>query len=177
MKETALSSLNLSPLITTNSTKFLVPFILDDKNSVNAYGFVNAYIEDVNRPWLEDKIFLVYKTGETLNLIRDKLQENIHFHSSYWIHVNNEYYDVFVFNHPVWFKGQVSTIKNNSAAFLDTSSKMRITDFWNKNEYNVYQLLHNEYNFTNDKLGVTNDRICEQNIVSNGIEHILGIAS
>lgn len=172
-----LSNLTFSPLKINNTTRLLVPFIIQDKSlvSTESTDFFNAFIGDVNRPWLEDKVFLVYKSGGTLNLIRQKLEDNIYFHSYYWISMDGEYYNVFVFNIPTEYIKQTRIIRDGNATLLDVSTRMKITNFWNKNEYNIYNLLNSKY-VNNRRLLVEDDLIKEEDLVIDDIQQWLSAA-
>lgn len=178
MKETALKNLRFTPLIQTNSTKFVVPLVLNTKSLLNKtkYQFFNAYIGDVNRPWLEDKLLLVYKTNSNINEIREKVKTNIYFYSDYWIAINGEYYDVFAFNIPFCYKKDFQIIKDGNVTSLCVSTKKKITDFWSSNEYKVYQLLNCYYINSNTSFDIKNDLIKEEDIVPSMMDTLLGVA-
>lgn len=177
MKKVALKNLSFTPLIRTNSTKFIVPLVFKDKTILSRkYEFFNAYVGDVNRPWLEDKLLLVYKTNNNINEIREKAKSNIYFYSDYWIAINGEYYDVFAFNIPFCYKKQFSIIKDGNVTLLDVSTKKKITDFWSSNEHEIYRLLNGFYVNSNNKLTIDNDLIKEEDIVPSMMDTLLGVA-
>ena len=44
------------------TTEYILPFLFNDKTFFNKeYGFVNAYVNDINRPYLEDKIIILFR--------------------------------------------------------------------------------------------------------------------
>ena len=70
--------MNLMELRNLNDVStYILPLIDDsitlDDISINS-GFINAYTEDINRPYLEDKVFLLYdskvNTAESMNRFR-----------------------------------------------------------------------------------------------------------
>lgn len=178
MRTLALKNLSFTPLVRTNSTKFVVPLVLKDRALIDRtrYEFFNAYIGDINRPWLEDKVFLVYKTNNNINEVRKKLYTNIYFYSDYWIVINGEYYDVFVFNIPFCYKKDLNIIKDGNVTSLNVSTKKVITDFWGRNEYSIYTSLNRFYINSNNELSVDNDLIKEEDIVPSMMDTMLGIA-
>lgn len=178
MKEMALNSLTFNSLIATKSTKFLLPFILSSKSYISKRdtNFVNAYIGDVNRPWLEDKIFLVYKAPLTLNSVRKGLEQNKYFYSNYWITINSESYEVYTFNIPFEYKKVINLIKDGYVTSIDVSSKKKILDFWSRNEYSIYSELYKDNLSLLDQQDLYNDLIKEEDIVLSPLEEMLMVA-
>lgn len=106
----------------------LDPSITKDDLSEEA-GFVDAYLYDINRPSLDDNVFLMYKayTDDKKAVAREeKFKESPYVRSKTFIHINDVCYIIYTFNiltKDIRFlkKGlPVSTIKNNS----------RIISFW-----------------------------------------------
>lgn len=151
----------------TNSTKLLVPFTEVDVNLLDKdkYNFWNAYSGDINRPWLEDKIFLVYKAAGTLNLIRKRLYDNPNYHSSYWIMIDGESYDVLVFNPNPLYTRQVGWIKDDKAALINADAKQVITAYWGSRLVGLVSILSNPLVDRQRRCKVSNDIIKEEDTV------------
>lgn len=169
-----LSKLTFNELSVTNTTKFILPFILPSNTYINKaqYDFINAYVGDINRPWLEDKVLLVYKYSDKALLAKSVLTQNSYYYDSYWITINNESYEVLVFNIPPIYKNVTSLIKAGYVTSIDVSSKKKITDFWRRNEYNVYYEVHNIKLQTKMK-ELTYELIIEEDLTESGIESFL----
>lgn len=114
--------------------KLIVP-LLDD-NIVHddiSYesGFVNAYIDDINRPYLEDFIFLLYdssfNTIESLNRFL-KFRQLDTLHSMRYIKINKQHYTVYVFS-KVNNKAVINNIIQGSAT-TPATAKLDIYNFW-----------------------------------------------
>lgn len=91
-------------------------------------GFVGAYFEDINRPYLTDHMFLMYDDavkGENVAKRFYKMKKLNSCHSSRIVRINDKPYTVYVFTIN-------KTIKNlrEGNILLSVKQKERILDFW-----------------------------------------------
>ena len=91
-------------------------------------GFVDAYFEDKNRPYLTDHVFLMYDDnvkGEGVAKRFNKLGKLDSCYGTNIVRINGKFYTVYVFTID-------RTIKNLRAGniLLSVSQKQRILDFW-----------------------------------------------
>lgn len=86
-----------------NVLKLIIP-ILDDifelKDFSEESGFIDAYLENINKPYLDNHIFLLYDgnldTAEKLE--RDcKIRKSKYLYSRETIRINNKYYLLYTF--------------------------------------------------------------------------------
>lgn len=115
---------------TTRTAKYIMPLLFDDNTIVDSdYGFINAFIGDINKPWLEDKIFLVYNRDEKFRL--DIIfKNNPNFFDKYWIVVEGEVFTVYVFNLPHGLKIPIDIIKKGKPSKISIDLKAKIIKFW-----------------------------------------------
>lgn len=91
-------------------------------------GFVDAYFEDKNRPYLTDHVFLMYDDnvkGENVAKRFNKLSKLNSCYGTTIVRINDKFYTVYIFTID-------RTIKNLRAGniLLSVSQKQRILDFW-----------------------------------------------
>jgi len=119
----------------TDATTFIMP-LLFDKNDwfisvYNNSGFVNAYLEDINRPYLCNHLFLVYEscalTGERIN---DILTDNVYYYSKYYITIDDTHYTIYAFIRPMNYDKIIKTIIDGERYNLDDNTKAKITSYW-----------------------------------------------
>ena len=103
--------MNLMELRNLNDVStYILPLIDDsitlDDISINS-GFINAYTEDINRPYLEDKVFLLYdskvNTAESMNRFR-KFRDLDTLYNMKYIQINKHPYTVYCFSNPTYKK-------------------------------------------------------------------------
>lgn len=115
-------SIYILPLLDSNIT-------LDDISSNS--GFINAYTEDINRPYLEDKVFLLYdskaNTVESMNRFR-KFKCLDTLYNIKYIQINKHPYTVYCFNNLSYKKDINSLISIGKTSTIDASTE--ILNFW-----------------------------------------------
>lgn len=136
------------------------------------YDFVNAFIGDVNRPWLEDKILLMYRCSPNSMSIDNIFQNNKYYYGSYWLTIKGESYVIYIFNIPFKYRIQIQLIKEGYVSSLDVSSKRIITNFWKNNEHNTYYEVHGLKN-TSDQKELTYELIIEEDYIRSPIDSFL----
>lgn len=113
---------------------FITP-LLNDKLTVKDLtvesGFINAYTSDINRPYLEDKIFLLYdsqiNTKESLERFC-KFKNLDTLHNIKYITINKHHYTVYCFSNPKYKKEINNLISIGKTNNLDTN--LKIYNFW-----------------------------------------------
>lgn len=113
---------------------FIVP-LLDDNITQSDLseesGFVNAYTNDINRPYLYDNIFLMYKSSantiESMNRFK-KFKQLDTIHNTIYITINGEHYIVYTFQ-KVKNRLDVKNLLIGSKC-IDLNSKLYISNFW-----------------------------------------------
>ena len=128
--------MNLMELKNLNDVStYILPLIDDsitlDDISINS-GFINAYTEDINRPYLEDKVFLLYdskvNTVESMNRFR-KFRDLDTLYNMKYIQINKHPYTVYCFSNPTYKKDISSLISIGKT--ITTDASVKILKFWN----------------------------------------------
>lgn len=113
---------------------YIVPLIDDNITltdlSVES-GFVNAYTEDIDRPYLEDKVFLLYdssvNTKESLARSKKFSQLDTIHHKKY-LKINKKHYTLYCFN-LVKYKRDILSLRSVGKAERPEAS-LEINRFW-----------------------------------------------
>ena len=95
MKPMELKNYNLT-------TKLIIPLLDDNillEDVSEESGFVNAYTDDINKPFYDNHIFLLYKSVDTIESLRrfQKFNKLTTIHNIRYITINNEHYIVYTF--------------------------------------------------------------------------------
>lgn len=143
------SKIYLNPTNRTITTSFILPLMFDNKDILfSKYGFVNAFLEDINRPWLDNHIFILYKTCSISSSIEDDMKKNKYYYDTYQIVIDNQFYNEYVFIIPPEIKITVDSFKQFSYNVLSAENKMKILKFWNCFDFeHIYKLLHDDNEF------------------------------
>jgi hypothetical protein len=124
-------------------SKFIAPLIDDNINEADLSadsGFIDAYTEDINRPYLEDKVFLLYKVTNTKQSLDTylKLSKLDCLYNIRPIVVDGEHYRIYTF---VALNKDIKQLKQG-CMFKDCKSRVRILDFWsNKSDDLIKRVL------------------------------------
>lgn len=111
--------------------KIIIPLInseLSMKDFKDSTGFVGAYTEDTDRPYLDNHVFLMFKWNKDVPNGVDvfyKFRELNSFHSYKVRYINNEPYIVYTFTS----NRDINHLKRGGN-FIGESSKQRILQFW-----------------------------------------------
>jgi hypothetical protein len=119
----------------------LDPDITKDDISEEA-GFVDGYLYDINRPDLDDNIFLMYKTDtNNVKAVRreEKFKNSQYIKNKRFIKINNVYYIIYCF---VILNNDIRLIKQG-LSLSSISSSFNILSFWNGRDLTVNRaILH-----------------------------------
>lgn len=111
-------------------TDFLVPMLLEKDILSNSY--INCYYYDVNYPYIEDKIILVYnsdiKDEHYLN-IYNRLTNNSNFYNHY-TYFDNGNKEKFVFTIPPNLKRDYKLIIEGKYSQISETYKQQILSYW-----------------------------------------------
>lgn len=143
------SKIYLNPTNRTITTSFILPFIFEKKDVLfNKYGFINAFLEDINKPWLNNHIFILYESSSISSSIENDMKKNKYYYDTYQIVIDNHFYDEYVFIIPPEIKITVDSFKQFSYNVLSADKKIKILKFWNCFDFeHIYKLLHNDNEF------------------------------
>lgn len=121
----------LNPVNKTITTSFILPFIFEKKDILfHKYGFVNAFLEDINKPWLDNHIFILFKTCSISSSIENELKSNKYYYDTKQIVIDNISYDEYIFTIPTEYKKVINSFKTFSYDVLTTEDKIKILKFW-----------------------------------------------
>lgn len=123
------------------ATFFLLPLI-DSTTSFSDYtkaGFINLYTDDINRPYINDKIFLVFNSAKlrSSNLF-SQLKSNSLFYNDYSIRVKGEWCAVLVFIKPINHKYEISVMQK-TPQLITYTTKITILNYW---QLDINSLMH-----------------------------------
>lgn len=116
----------------TLSTRYILPFLFTDKKYfTDKYSFINAYIQDINRPYLEDKIFIVFEYDpKVYSEINNEMTSNSYYFTKYDLHMNNKYYIEYVFVIPPKYNITIKNIIDGKFNYISAECKINIISFW-----------------------------------------------
>lgn len=119
---------------TTITTVFLLPFIFRDKTILSKKnGFINAFIGDINRPYMYDKVCVVFLTSIPKKVICS-LENNKYFYNSYYLAISNVHYKVFTYIIPKELDDVKYCIEHDCfpfRSFKPFEYRIKILKFWN----------------------------------------------
>lgn len=114
-------------------TDFLLPMLFDNKNEICTNSYENCYFYDLNFPYVEDKIILVYNSDINENnytKLYKSLIKNKNFHSFYTFY-DNANKEKFVFTIPPNLKRDYNLILKGQYSKISETYKQKILSFWN----------------------------------------------
>ena len=116
----------------TLTTRYILPFIFDsDALFTDKYSFVNAYVEDINRPYIENTIMVLFEYNtEVYDKVDKELKGNKYYYGRNEVHINDVFYLEYMFVIPPEFKSTINVIKDGKAYCLPYDTKLRILNFW-----------------------------------------------
>lgn len=120
----------------TLTTRYILPFIFTSSELFSdKYSFVNAYVGDINRPFLDNHIIVLFKYNiKVFNNIDKEIKENPYFCCKYDVFINNEFYLEYVFIIPPEYKYVIKSIINGYFHSIDENHKLHIMSFWNNKD-------------------------------------------
>ena len=133
----------------SKTDKLIIPLLdenitLDDISA--EAGFIGIYSEDINRPYLDNHIFLLYDLANTTTkaYVRDKkLRSSKYLYGVYNVKIIGNEFVMYVFN---IVSNTIKNIKRNAFVFTD-KEKMRIFTFWNFTDSDINSFLLNPLYF------------------------------
>lgn len=130
------------------NTKLALPLIddnlLKDDLSEKA-GFVDAFTQDINRPFLNNHLFLMYSYNNTKESVTRycKFLKLPTLYKYYHVKIDKIMYIVYCFiKHPER-KKDINNILKGSQYFISNSSKFNISSFYT--EYDITLCLYNQH--------------------------------
>ena len=121
----------------TLTTRYILPFLFENSSIFNdEHNFVNAYVADINRPYIENSIFVVFEYNpKVYDTIDGIMTTNNYFYDKQDIFIDNTYYVEYIFLIPFKYKDAISLIKKGSAFVLPFDKKEKILNFWGNINY------------------------------------------
>lgn len=123
--------------------KLIIP-LLDENITLDDIspeaGFVNIYSEDINRPYLDNHIFLLYDLTNTTTkayVRNQKLRSSKSLYDVYNINISGNEFILYAFTIT---STTIKNIKRNAFIFSD-KEKMRIFSFWNFTDSDINAFL------------------------------------
>lgn len=98
-------------------------------------GFVDIYTADINRPYLTNHVFLLYKRNMNPKFlsIRKKLEKFDNFHSKRNMKIKDELYVLYCFT----INKNIDLVRKNALLGLLKDSKEQICKFWNFTDVDI----------------------------------------
>lgn len=113
----------------SNILKTIIPLIDDNisKEDINeSEGFINAYTEDINRPYLDCHVFLMYNWDDIKSVrVFYKFRNLSSFYGYKIIYIKGKPYIVYTFVS----NSLINRLKRGTAILRDVN-KLRILQFW-----------------------------------------------
>lgn len=123
----------MNPLLIRDITKtaiFIMPLFLGKSVNYKAIvdkDFVNAYIADLNKPELDDKLLIVYKRNRQIDFGEKLLTDYVY-------KKDNKTYKVFVIEEDDDYTEDVLKVMASEYSKLSEEAKDTILKFWNQGE-------------------------------------------
>ena len=124
------------------TTKLIIP-LLDDNITLEDVseksGFIGAYNYDINRPYLENHIFLMYKSIDTIECLNryQKFNKLDTIYNKTYITIKGEHYIVYTF---VKTNNEINKILKCGQCFNPKNS-LKINNFWKNIDNDMFQRL------------------------------------
>lgn len=118
-----------------NTSIYIVPLLDDNltwKDLTVESGYVNAFTTDKNRPYFEDKVFLVYRSDCNTSEALERYLKFNHLntiHNTKYITINNIHYTVYCFNR-TQYKKDIDNLQLNGKV-KNINAALEINRFWN----------------------------------------------
>lgn len=138
----------------TLTTRYILPFIFESSELFqDKYKFINAYVEDINRPFLDNHILLIFEYDSKINNdLESKITQNDWFCAKYDLFINGIFYIEYVFIIPHQYKKIINAIKDGYFNSIDENSKIKIISFWKNQDFSyLKELLNNSMDLTKIK--------------------------
>ncbi len=158
----------------TKTTKYILPFLFENKAIFNENtGFVNAYVEDINRPYVENCIFVVFKyTPNSYGIVDEILTGNKNFYNKYNIYIDNVFYIEYAFTIPNDKKITIDVLINGYNC-ISSEDKTKISNFWKYTDYTKLEDLYRPQFSTLDMVSLReNEIVTEEDYIENSDDDI-----
>lgn len=128
------------------ATACLLHLIIDNKKLVNE-NLINVYTEYPDEPYFCDNLFVMYRETTIKHLLnlQYELKQNKYFHSLRQICINDQWYEIAVFNLPKEIKDRVNILINGGPAELSKLEMSKTINLFNGIATNLSDIM-----FTND---------------------------
>lgn len=127
-----LSLLCLLPLIAKEKEVYLDYIDGDLYKNRNSGSFINGYYSDINRPWLNSHVFLMYETvSQTPLKIMTLLESNENFINQSSYRIANAFYNVYTFSISIEHKRDYDLMIKGEYSKISYENKIKILLFWN----------------------------------------------
>lgn len=117
----------------TYTTRYILPFLFKDKKYFNDdYDFINAYIGDINVPFYDNHIFVLFKYNpEEYDRIESYMKNNSRYFSRREVFIDGIFYLEYIYIITPDIKEVINSIKEGLYHTLTVDSKSKIIKFWN----------------------------------------------
>lgn len=122
---------------------------------INYPSLIKTATEDNNKPYLEDKIFILIRTQSTDKNFYDvikRLEENQNFYDKYQVYIDSVSHWVYIYNYPFKYYRDFGLIKEGLFSKISDYTKKKIIQYWNFGMTSiVHDALYNLDNIRNSK--------------------------
>lgn len=137
-------------------TKLILPLV--DNGLASSYlnkndGFVDAFLKDINKPDLDNHIFLVYEETTLPNYIRIMLTGLPTFYSKYIERIKGKYYEVFAFIRNINYRKDVTKLLVGNTHISDAGVS-NILLFYNDTEAYITVAAHSSISVDMDEIPI-----------------------
>lgn len=164
-----------------NSLLFLLPLVSKEGEKWQTYlgpgnfkkqetSFINGFSSDINKPWLDEHIFLVFNSDIKKEFDLAFIERNVNFTSMYNYKIKDKFYTIYALRVPTDYKKELELIKQGRCNKIDGKLKSKMTSFWSA-QSNGY-LSINIHSNDNRVLDISNDIIDEKDYIESHGEKI-----
>lgn len=123
----------------TNATIYLIPVLFNKLPkkyiSYESTGFVNAYMRDINRPFLDKHLFMVYESKSISSKEYYELENQMKglpdYYCMYTYRIDTKFYKVFVYAiGTVYWNSDVASLLQNEWHQVSYQSRLKILKYW-----------------------------------------------
>lgn len=117
----------------TYTTRYILPFLFKDKKYFNdTYDFVNAYVSDINVPYYDNHIFVLFKYNpEEYDNVEYYMKNNPNYFSKREVFIDGLFYLEYIYIITPNIKDVINSIKEGLYHTLTVESKSCIIKYWN----------------------------------------------
>lgn len=117
----------------TYTTRYILPFLFKDKTYfADEYDFINAYISDINVPFYDNHVFILFKYNpEEYDHIENYMKNNSRYFSRREVFIDGVFYLEYIYIVTPDIKEVINSIKEGLYHALTVDNKSKIIKFWN----------------------------------------------